>query len=606
MDIKESLGRYCTKKTERFMDYMKDLINHSNLSGSFLKINLIHEELMVKHGFIKFKGGVKTQGREFREKVLLLRKLGIIKLVKKATYYNNVFKAGLYSIDKEKFVIYYLFFKVINSLNNREGREARKSGFHSRLNSIVNEVILSIHNGHIYIYDQGKSKIVNTILNRFYLLSIEVVSLLESLYSFNYPIYTFNSFYSFYSTRENISNSFLTLYINNPLIQGIYVNNYVCRLNNIGGYMVQKSTLIDRVWVSDVKTRSGLIENLSLYENYGMDKIKEMENNVISYLKENVDLVRLPVIRIPTRSFIEELEILGINRIMDIYKEYLISNSPLIKYLLQSVDLLVTDSDNYRITLKTRSYEGANGYGTHTYYIYLSGRMYNTFCSVEKADKKKNQVVTREHYLEGLGFDSQFDISSTIFTIALSINNKLPINLVFDIKQELENLNLYGSVNGMTRLLKRADYKGLLFYVFFSDNDRNALSMYKNRFNAKFHSFSNKVSQTIINEELNKIHEKIPNMSDEQFLSIYSFVQSKVGPTQNFKTNIFFLESCIEARVINRLKSLNKSIKNVYDCFFYKQSELSEMQLKEIIYEEAQKVFAMYERMESGEVVDYV
>ena len=314
----------------------------------------------------------------------------------------------------------------------------------------------------------------------------------------------------------------------------------------------------------------------------------------------DIDIDKDIFMKLPGLTISKKKEVL-----CELVKYWIIKNCPILNYTLGLIDDLKYLNDDYRINSHIILIENSNQYGVYSYTIHFSGRMTNDFCKVRKARHCGSFEESREYILGKEGFDSELDLHSSIFSITRSLNYGIPLDLSFDIKHELEKLKIRGTIDGVRRQLVAKDYKGLLFYMYFSKNLKEAYENYKNRFNAKWHKIFNQCEDDISEEEMNdvveqytiekeKIMKYVAQVSERDFNRIYHYIHYCVGETNKYTNNIFVIESAIMARTIVDLYLKGCSTKNVYDCIWWRSEEISREEVQSILIKCAQKVFDKY------------
>ena len=198
------------------------------------------------------------------------------------------------------------------------------------------------------------------------------------------------------------------------------------------------------------------------------------------------------------------------------------------------------------------------------YKVHATGRQNTALCQMKK--------MARAPLLQSEGFDLNWDWHSTIFTI-----NRFLETGEYSPDWDLKNVIDYSAYN-----VSREQFKRLLFYIFFNDKER-AYRTYK------YYATMDILKSIHYNPATDKA--KLPSLFDKllikerDFNSLYDECQKAVGGTEKHRTDIFIVESLFEMGVMVELKNRGIEVKNVFDCFYFKSTQTSIEEVKEITTE---------------------
>lgn len=569
-----------TKTYIEVMDYINELTTKHQLQGDYNFINLVDYHLGLKKKLVKTTDAILRMRDTFYDCIDGLEYLG-------ALYPSDNNKEGRctkYSIDKHCFIVCYALFCTLDESSERNIRTLNRNNISSKLKCIIINILECSSSNSIY-----KSKEYSHFLKRFYsnLYQLTMSSICGSTKHLNdYSI--------FYSSLNQASSR--RPYNNNN--SSLYVRQFERKLSEF--WFTNQWNDERRI---DVKALEKYYEEYLSKNEYIRPLIDYLDSNFNTLSIEDVIVPLELVKKLPGKSLEKKKNIL-----ISVAHYYAIKKAELINYTLGIIEDIKTLEERYRMNVNIKLTNMANGSGVYAYKIRISARMTNDFCQTHKLEHCTNYFQSREYILETLGFDSNssLDLHSAIFTIAKAINKRELLKLEYDIKKELEKLKIRGTIDGKRRLLKYKDFKGLLFYMFFSRHINEAYNHYHNRFNAKYHqvlkhfldqydiemaySLTNEAFETI-EKEINK---KVAKVSKRDFEKIYRFIQDETGGTTNFIYNIFVIESAIEALTVSTLVSKGYDIKNVYDCFYWKEEQVSKDEIESTIVDCSNKVFNRY------------
>ncbi len=196
------------------------------------------------------------------------------------------------------------------------------------------------------------------------------------------------------------------------------------------------------------------------------------------------------------------------------------------------------------------------------YKFKVSCRQYNPYCSLEK------EIRTRSFTQEGI--TGNYDLHSAIFAVTRLMNTGA-FEPDWDIKSEVLKLNPE-TIDGIC--LTKDDLKPLLMRMFFKKTDADAYNHYRYAL-------------------LQDSESGLPNISKETFYNILDKCEKLTGGVKEYYHNIFELESIIELRSVKRIAKQNNTVRNIYDCFYFKPEEITQEEVKKIVKEEAAKLYAI-------------
>ena len=569
----------------KIMDYVDEVIKKHSISGNFNFVTLCDYEIAKRYGFTRIdSNGLVTMTNDFYECVKGLIELGILVKTDDCITFRKTTK---YCISKQEFLILYCVLLTVSSFSQEKIKRLNKLNFGNKVKEIVENIRYWAKNSKTF-FDKPFNNVIKQTYYYLYKLCEDAVKRNKEFKA------KLNPYVIFYKSIYNIKplSHYLLFYSNK-------IHTDIVSFFNVSSFSWFTEKYLEEKR-NDSKDMEEYYENV-LSKNKYLQPIIEKLNNEFDRLtlhdfKIDADLFS----RIPGNTYEKKKEILN-----DIVKYWMIKNCPFLNYSLGLVDKIKTLEDKYRMNIHIKLTETSNQYGISGYTIHFSGRMTNDFCRYHKAEHCPYYYQSREYALEKMGFDKELDLHSSIFSIAKSINKHTQLDLSFDIKKDLEELKIVGTINKVRRLLKDKDYKGLVFYMFFSDGCHDAYNSYKNRYNAKFHKLLNQYEEYFYDEvidevveqykiEKEKIDKRVAKVNESKFIKIHSCIEQKVGKTTSYMNNIFVIESSIMALTIYSLSQKGYSVKNVYDCIWWKSSEISEEEVSKTFVESAKEVFNIY------------
>ena len=566
-------------------DYIIDLTKTHESSGKFLYLNLLDKCLSIGYGYgHKNPRGI-TISERFYDYLDILSKLGVLDITEE----HDEGKARRYCISKEMFILTYSALCAINSFNKKQIVKTFGKGSHLTMSTLL-DITTGIYSaiGHDYFYINTKLKnLVYLIYGYSYMFCInmylkntlssndEVIPLVKYLSSLDIELLN-----GIAPVRASTFNKLRTkqYHLDKPvyITKEWFTDTYYGELNSL------EET--DRLYWRSIRSNP-LLKPIVF-------KLEDSQNNIDL---DNIEIDKDTLNKLPGST--TEMKQSLMERIV---RYHSISRYPLLRYAMEIVDNIVRDEDNYhmKVNIKTRKY--GNKYGTNKYLVHPSSRLYNFLCSFKKAEHCDRYEDSREYFLSKEGITGYYDITGTIFTLAFSLNNHIPLDLTYDIKQKIADMKITGYLDNKRIVLDdRKYFKLMMFYMFFLDED-TAYECYKNRFNRKYFELENiygydpEFLNTKYGEAKETLIKTVPDISEYDFRKIYRYIQESTGGTLKYKNNIFVIESAIEALVVYYFKSKGIRIYNVFDCFFYDEDEITEEFLRKIIVRCANMVFARY------------
>jgi hypothetical protein len=201
------------------------------------------------------------------------------------------------------------------------------------------------------------------------------------------------------------------------------------------------------------------------------------------------------------------------------------------------------------------------------YKAYVSGRQYNHLCSLA--------VIRRNLELKQFDYDGNYDFHSAIYSFARLINTGL-----FDVDWDIKNALVKKSfTNTSNNKIERDAFKKFSFRVFFASSLNQSYNWYKRA----------------VKKTKRKIEDILPKVTESTYSGIYSSYQLLISDSKDkmnhnkptgsgpYLYNIFVIESLAELMIMNQLMLKGVAIKNVFDCFYYKTSQINEFEVKNVI-----------------------
>ena len=149
----------------------------------------------------------------------------------------------------------------------------------------------------------------------------------------------------------------------------------------------------------------------------------------------------------------------------------------------------------------------------------------------------------------------------------------------WDIKTELLNTDTYPLIDGT--LLDRNGLKAVSYRTFFTKSFEDSYNKYKNACEGKV--FKKGGKRRVLTEKEEEKRKALPIMSETVFKKLYDNCQKLIGGSEKYVYTIFYIESLIECRVIYQMLRKRYEVRNVYDCFYFKSSQTTETEIKQIV-----------------------
>lgn len=220
-----------------------------------------------------------------------------------------------------------------------------------------------------------------------------------------------------------------------------------------------------------------------------------------------------------------------------------------------------------------------------------SARQYNGLCSKTKEERK--QINERQ------GYDLNFDLHSAIYAVVRLLEKD-----VWECDWDLKDVLLskgFKKIDGS--VLTRDEIKTLMYRTFFASSPSECWNKY-----LSVCTFDDQSIASLSQSEWyrgnyvydHKTHEKrppLPKIDEATFKAIYMVSREQCGDISKYSASIFLLESVLECKMIKKMKSQHYDIRNVYDCFYFKSSQLNIEKFKAELNECARefRAFAMHE-----------
>ena len=197
--------------------------------------------------------------------------------------------------------------------------------------------------------------------------------------------------------------------------------------------------------------------------------------------------------------------------------------------------------------------------------IWASCRQYNDLC--------KSKSTVRKEALLNDGYDLDFDIHSTIYSLARFLNYGV-FDIDWDIKRELfdnyDELKRHKDVEPYKTELRHIK-KDVLSRIFFNKDIKSVWYGYRQMY----------------------IKETEGHFTYETIASLYNDAQKLMGGSKPYQTTIFLYESLLELRVMHEMIDRGYDVRNVYDCFYFKSSQTTVEEVKQIITDEVHTLLTL-------------
>ena len=466
----------------------------------------------------------------------------------------NWYQREIY-IDKRKLVIVYLLCITIENLSNREIKYLHKKHFSLKLEDYYSNI--DRRNIHEVTYFRSIiKKLLAVTLDYF-----QITDLKSSIFK-GYGVH-----HRVDIPIPRISNKIEPKYVSNsrdsivvtdcsyPYIQDSSLSHSVsfCMSN----YYREKCALS-----YPIPPLSLLIDRKISYRNDSEYKITEL-------IKKKINPKYEPLFKSYDYNSMNPLEIkckgldIDETELKYSFAIFVVQKNPLLQFIRNYILLLTGLSKrNYinvpdiRINVKTKRVESKN-----IIRIWVSGRQHNTFCETPKEpDDEDDSPNIRVELLKARGFKkvNSFDLHGAIFAAIKSINTGFS-DVDYDIKTVLCSKG-FTSANGKI-LNDEDDFKPLLVRVCFESNAKIAFVHFRHECGYD------------------------PWVTEETFYEIYRVCEEEVAGFEGYRFIAFFLESLLELIIQFRIATYLPSIRfnNVYDCFYFDESQATEEEIKDII-----------------------
>lgn len=183
-----------------------------------------------------------------------------------------------------------------------------------------------------------------------------------------------------------------------------------------------------------------------------------------------------------------------------------------------------------------------------------SCRQWNPVCDIEN-----RKLGRRDRLMLADGFDLQFDIHSAIFSVVKFLNYGI-FDVDWDIKRKL-----------------LPDY---------DDRDEDERKQIKQALSRLF--FSNDISHSYYG--LRKKYGNGLVIDYKMYCRLNKGMREQIGAVEPYQGNVFLYESLWELTAIRKMLEKGLSVRNVYDCFYFKSTETTLSDVKEIITESINEI----------------
>lgn len=564
---------YNTKSLKKYLDYLNEFIKQTKLTGYF-------ESIAIKNANIK---NVDINvSANYRRLYSALVSLNVITPGTSNSYTphnkSNVSPREL-TISKPLFLAWYFTISYLEGITYARRRRMLKNNYQIDMTRIINTLIqTNIHKRGLINRHFEYSLPMNDSHAKYYLkyeleLIFGISLILNEYLSLNSLRLTYTGLWpdiTLTCDRDNINNHAEC----NPIIKyeskeykslKTFKSMKVCVSNKSITYIISSYKImlfLNRMassWFSNRRISSSFNneqELSNLMRNDG--EYTFQSKGYYSHLSEKSDFILLHPIYLQSKT---ELSDLDLSNIKSDFSHLMIRKSHVIKKLFE--EMMITRSYNQEVLINLN----VNTSRTENkgYHLYVSCRQYNYFTQLN--------WLRRPIELQQFGFDGEYDLHSAIFTISkVIVTGKFSKN--WDIKKELELLPFKNIVG---KPLDKGLFKNLGFRVFFAPSKKKSYSWYKNAL---------KKRDTI----------GLDLVSEQTYNDIYDAFWRLIGAEErqemkNLRYVIFILESILELRVINELCKRGIEYRNVYDCFYFKSNQISELTLDEIVTDKMQTLY---------------
>lgn len=562
------------KKALGYLNYILDVLLNNKLHYPFVNINLKNNYLL----------NVKYNER-FKIKELYNFTENYNVTVKQKDYDVQKQFPAIVNFSATKFLILYCISLVLFLYPNNEKKQKYKYGLNIDVKTIFNGIYNGIYQNKIYTYKSKRknelekkwdNKYHQQIINTTYFLLYKFINIkeIQPMETVSVPIKLFcffeesKSTYNMYSLEKNeitlkqyllqINNEFIDLIVNKAiyhiktqfttdilseiykkLFLKTYVHNKltsVCNLVHSTKHVFSNTNEMCKHSINQSGKKITLFEPL-ISKGVNLEKALTPKGNKSGQTVPYYKLWALNNIYI--RKDIEK------ENAIELIKYLLHSYNPMIKAIYTIIDEIniIRDSENlihFDVEVK------AKNSGIATQYK-ISGRQNNHLCTLKKGERKK--------YLSSLGFDGAYDFSSAIFSLTKAFGDD-SFDITFDIKQLIQN---HGFKDIFGNILQRNKLGGINYRLFFCESVKKSWYQYTIATNPNSKYYDN----------------ELPLLDEKTWYELYDFIDVQLGCPANFERAIFYIESYIELYIILNFTKRGILIENVYDCFYFKTSQIS-------------------------------
>ncbi len=303
-----------------------------------------------------------------------------------------------------------------------------------------------------------------------------------------------------------------------------------------------------------------------------------------------------------TCEFAKDLTDEDLNIIRDAYLARLIE-TPLMKCIYEDIENLRKMNYDvfFSVNVKFRK--------TKTrLFISNSGRQYNDLCNI--SSERRNDMLCSEN------FDLSFDLHSAIFSVARLLEKGLwdcdwNIKKIILNKQNRATSEKDIIVKSDGDFIENEELKYMMFRVFFGCTLKSGFSQYAwtlRNFNKDFDMADYTGSKVWHSKRTAlpayKPQKTAPKLDLHNYEKIYNICIDECGNLKKYRYTVFYYESLLECRVIAEMLCRGYGIKNVYDCFYFKSTDTTVNEVKNIITEKAKELYEQYVLMQNYKNID--
>jgi len=201
--------------------------------------------------------------------------------------------------------------------------------------------------------------------------------------------------------------------------------------------------------------------------------------------------------------------------------------------------------------------------GQNRFTIKQSCRAYTPFCGFDKENE-------RPEVLRQLGLDGDYDISSTVPRLEMLLNTG-EWSTSPDLYKDL--LDSTGIRREWTEL-ERAHMKDTFMHLYYIKHRQRAWFSYFDR----FHKGKNEDGYHLWNKS--------------EFKELYQATRRLIGGSE--ASGIFWWESVVELRALEKLRKMGKKVVSVYDAFYFDTKETTATEIEQVIVQTAMEIYEEY------------